>query len=104
MKIIDFLKKKTLSLSFEVFPPTTETYFESVKTQPEIAKLRPLYERYMAPAEAPAVIPGYCKEYKGALRCCLALYLRHKRNGCVRINDINQPVFKMRLRGDIPRI
>ena len=42
MKIIDLLKKDTLSLSFEVFPPKTEAGFESVKSATEeIAKLRP---------------------------------------------------------------
>ncbi len=44
MKIIDLLKKETLSLSFEVFPPKTETSFESVKTATEeIAKLKPSF-------------------------------------------------------------
>lgn len=44
MKISDLLKKDTLSLSFEVFPPKTETAFESVKTATEeIAKLRPSF-------------------------------------------------------------
>ena len=44
MKISELLKKDTLSLSFEVFPPKTETAFESVKnaTQ-EVAKLRPSF-------------------------------------------------------------
>ena len=44
MKIIYLLTKKTLSLSFEVFPPKTQTNFESVKaaTQ-EIAKLHPSF-------------------------------------------------------------
>ncbi len=44
MKISEILKKEKLSLSFEVFPPKTETNFESVKeaTQ-EIAKLSPLF-------------------------------------------------------------
>lgn len=42
MKIIDLLKKDTLSLSFEVFPPKTEASFESVKSATEeIAGLRP---------------------------------------------------------------
>ena len=41
MKITDSLTKQ-LSLSFEVFPPKTETSFESVKTATEeIAKLKP---------------------------------------------------------------
>jgi len=44
MKIIDIINKDTLSLSFEVFPPKTETSFESVKTATEeIAKLRPAF-------------------------------------------------------------
>ena len=44
MKIKDLLAKETLSLSFEVFPPKTETGFESVKTATEeIAKLKPAF-------------------------------------------------------------
>ncbi len=44
MKIKDILKDEKLSLSFEVFPPKTETSFESVKeATEEIAKLRPSF-------------------------------------------------------------
>ncbi len=44
MKIIDILKKDTLSLSFEVFPPKTDTSFESVKEATEkIAELKPAF-------------------------------------------------------------
>lgn len=44
MKIIDLLKQEKLSLSFEVFPPKTETNFESVKVATEeIAKLHPAF-------------------------------------------------------------
>lgn len=44
MKIKDLLISNTLSLSFEVFPPKTETSFESVKTATEeIAKLMPSF-------------------------------------------------------------
>jgi len=44
MRIIDLLKTEKLSLSFEVFPPKTETSFESVKTATEeIAKLKPSF-------------------------------------------------------------
>lgn len=44
MKIKDLLTSNTLSLSFEVFPPKTETSFESVKTATEeIAKLKPSF-------------------------------------------------------------
>ena len=44
MKISELLKTDTLSLSFEVFPPKTETVFDSVKrATEEIAKLRPSF-------------------------------------------------------------
>jgi len=44
LKIINILKHETLSLSFEVFPPKTDSSFESVKTATEeIAKLRPSF-------------------------------------------------------------
>ncbi len=44
MRIIDILNKEKLTMSFEVFPPKTETSFESVKTATEeIAKLKPAF-------------------------------------------------------------
>ena len=44
MKIIDIITQKKLSLSFEVFPPKTETGFESVKNATEeIATLHPSF-------------------------------------------------------------
>ena len=44
MKITELLKEKTLSLSFEVFPPKTESNFESVKhATEEIAALHPSF-------------------------------------------------------------
>ena len=44
MKIIDTLKQPTFNLSFEVFPPKTDTAFESVKTATEkIAELKPSF-------------------------------------------------------------
>ena len=44
MKIIDLITNDKLSLSFEVFPPKTETSFESVKhATEEIAKLQPSF-------------------------------------------------------------
>ena len=44
MKIIDLLKQDTPSISFEVFPPKTESNFESVReATEEIAKLRPSF-------------------------------------------------------------
>ena len=44
MKLSELLKNEGLSLSFEVFPPKTDTAFESVKrATEEIAKLRPYF-------------------------------------------------------------
>lgn len=44
MKITDLLTQNTLTLSFEVFPPKTETCFNSVKSATEeIAKLSPAF-------------------------------------------------------------
>ena len=44
MKIIDLLKIESPSISFEVFPPKTESNFDSVKAATEeIAKLRPSF-------------------------------------------------------------
>ncbi len=44
MKIIDLLKNEKHSLSFEVFPPKTDSAFDSVKTATEeIAKLKPAF-------------------------------------------------------------
>ena len=44
MKIRNLLAKDTLSMSFEVFPPKTETGFDSVKNATEeIARLRPAF-------------------------------------------------------------
>ena len=44
MKIIDLLKRERVSLSFEVFPPKTDTAFENVRiATEEIAKLHPSF-------------------------------------------------------------
>ncbi len=44
MKLTEYLKKEKPSLSFEVFPPKTDTSFESVKqATEEIARLRPSF-------------------------------------------------------------
>lgn len=44
MKITEILKRDKFSVSFEVFPPKTDTVFESVKTATEeIAKLKPSF-------------------------------------------------------------
>lgn len=42
MKLSEILRQNKLSLSFEVFPPKTDTAFESVKhATEEIAELHP---------------------------------------------------------------
>ena len=44
MKLSELLQQQNLSLSFEVFPPKTDTVFDSVKhATEEIAKLRPSF-------------------------------------------------------------
>ena len=44
MKITDLLKQKKLSISFEVFPPKTDTAFENVRAATEeISKLKPSF-------------------------------------------------------------
>ncbi len=44
MKLTELFNKDTLSLSFEVFPPKTDSAFDSVKTATEeIAKLKPAF-------------------------------------------------------------
>ena len=44
MKIIDLPTEEKLTLSFEVFPPKTESAFDSVKhATEEIAKLKPAF-------------------------------------------------------------
>ena len=44
MKLINLLKDDKLSLSFEVFPPKTDTAFQSVEeAAEEIAKLHPSF-------------------------------------------------------------
>ena len=44
MKLTELLNNDNLSLSFEVFPPKTDTAFESVeKAVREIARLRPAF-------------------------------------------------------------
>ena len=44
MKLIDVLKDERLSLSFEVFPPKTDSAFESVRSAvEEIAELHPAF-------------------------------------------------------------
>ncbi|MGI6744007.1 MAG: methylenetetrahydrofolate reductase [NAD(P)H] [Eubacteriales bacterium] len=111
MKISELLKKNTLSLSFEVFPPKTETSFESVKNATEeIAKLRPSFmsvtygagggtSRYTLDI-AKNIMELYGVPSLAHLTCVSST----KETVRERINDIKSAGIQnvMALRGDIP--
>ena len=111
MKIIDKITKDTLSISFEVFPPKTETSFESVKSATEeIAKLKPLFMSvtYGAGGGTSKYTLEIAKNIKEAYNVPTLAHLT-----CVsstretvreRIEDMKQAGIEnvMALRGDIP--
>lgn len=111
MKIYDLLKKDTLSISFEVFPPKTESSFETVKTATEeIAKLRPAFMSvtYGAGGGTSKYTLDIAKNIKSRYGVPTLAHLT-----CVsstkdtvkqRINDIKEAGIQnvMALRGDIP--
>ena len=112
MKIIDLITKDTLSISFEVFPPKTETSFESVKVATEeIAKLSPAFMSvtYGAGGGTSRYTLDIAKNIKSAYGVPTLAHLT-----CVsstretireRIADIRAAGIQnvMALRGDIPR-
>ncbi|NLZ36618.1 MAG: methylenetetrahydrofolate reductase [NAD(P)H] [Clostridiales bacterium] len=111
MKISDLLKKNTLSLSFEVFPPKTETSFESVKNATEeIAKLRPSFMSVTYGAGGGTSrytldIAKNIKELYGVPSLAhLTCVSSTKETVRERINDIKSAGIQnvMALRGDIP--
>ena len=111
MKISDLLKKNTLSLSFEVFPPKTETSFESVKNATEeIAKLRPAFMSVTYGAGGGTSrytldIAKNIKELYGVPSLAhLTCVSSTKETVRERINDIKSAGIQnvMALRGDIP--
>ncbi|MBR4282505.1 MAG: methylenetetrahydrofolate reductase [Clostridia bacterium] len=111
MKIIDLLKKDTLSISFEVFPPKTDSSFESVATAvEEIAKLKPAFMSvtYGAGGGTSAYTLEIAKQIKQKYDVPSLAHLT-----CVsstkdtvhhRISDIKEAGIQniMALRGDIP--
>lgn len=111
MKIIDLLNENKLSLSFEVFPPKTETSFETVKAATEeIAKLRPsfmsvTYGAGGGTSKYTLDIAKNIKELYGvptlAHLTCVSSTRETVRE---RINDIKSAGIQniMALRGDIP--
>ncbi len=111
MKIIDFLKKETLSLSFEVFPPKTESGFESVRTATEeIAKLKPSFMSvtYGAGGGTSQYTLEIAKNIKGrygvptlAHLTCVSSTRETVRQRIAEIKDAGMENI-MALRGDIP--
>jgi len=111
MKIIDILTQNKMYLSFEVFPPKTETSFESVKTATEeIAKLRPSFMSvtYGAGGGTSKYTLDIAKNIKGlygvptlAHLTCVSSTRETVRQ---RIQDIKEAGITniMALRGDIP--
>ena len=111
MKISELFKKNTLSLSFEVFPPKTETSFESVKNATEeIAKLRPSFMSVTYGAGGGTSrytldIAKNIKELYGVPSLAhLTCVSSTKETVRERINDIKSAGIQnvMALRGDIP--
>ncbi len=111
MKIIDKLKKDTLSISFEVFPPKTETNFESVKSATEkIASLRPLFMSVTYGAGGGTskytleIAKNIKERYNVPTLAHLTCVSSTKKTVKERIGDIKKSGIEnvMALRGDIP--
>ncbi|MBQ8322084.1 MAG: methylenetetrahydrofolate reductase [Clostridia bacterium] len=112
MKITDLLKDETLSISFEVFPPKTESGYESVKhATEEIARLHPsfmsvTYGAGGGTSKYTLDIAKNIKERYGvpsiAHLTCVSSTKQTVRD---RINDIKEAGIQnvMALRGDIPK-
>ncbi len=111
MKIIDILNQNKLTLSFEVFPPKTESSFESVKTATqEIAKLNPAYMSVTYGAGGGTskytldIAKNILKEYGVPTLAHLTCVSSTKEKVSQMINAIKEAGIKnvMALRGDIP--
>ncbi|MBQ7316083.1 MAG: methylenetetrahydrofolate reductase [Clostridia bacterium] len=112
MKIIDLLQEDKLTLSFEVFPPKTESGYESVKhATEEIAKLRPsfmsvTYGAGGGTSQYTLDIAKNIKERYGVPSIAhLTCVSSTKETVHARIKDILAAVIQniMALRGDIPK-
>ena len=111
MKIIDLLKKDNLSLSFEVFPPKTDSTFKSVETAAqEIAKLHPAFMSvtYGAGGGTSKYTLEIAKNIKNLYNVSTVAHLTcvssTKETVRARIEDIKNAGIQnvMALRGDIP--
>ena len=112
MKISDLLKKEGMHLSFEVFPPKTETSFESVKiATEEIAKLSPSFMSvtYGAGGGTSRYTLDIAKNIKSLYGVPTLAHLTcvssTKQTVRERISDIKEAGIEniMALRGDIPK-
>ena len=111
MKISELLDKSTLSISFEVFPPKTDTAFESVRSATEeIAKLRPAYMSVTYGAGGGTskytldIAKRIKKNYDVPSLAHLTCVSSTKETVKARIEDIKEAGIQnvMALRGDIP--
>ncbi len=111
MKLSDYLKKDELSLSFEVFPPKTDSSFESVKeATEEIARLKPAFMSvtYGAGGGTSKYTLDIAKNIKDRYGVSTLAHLTcvssSKQTVCERIDEIKRAGIKnvMALRGDIP--
>ena len=111
MKIIDLLTEEKLTLSFEVFPPKTESVFDSVKhATEEIAKLKPAFMSVTYGAGGGTskytldIAKNILKEFGVPTLAHLTCVSSTKQTVKERIADIKNSGIKnvMALRGDIP--
>ena len=112
MKIIDLLTEEKLTLSGEVFPPKTESAFDSVKhATEEIAKLNPAFMSVTYGAGGGTskytldIAKNILKEYGVPTLAHLTCVSSTKHTIKERIRDIKNSGIEnvMALRGDIPR-
>lgn len=112
MKIIDLLTEEKLTLSFEVFPPKTESVFDSVKhATEEIAKLKPAFMSVTYGAGGGTskytldIAKNILKEYGVPTLAHLTCVSSTKQTLKERIADIKNSGIEnvMALRGDIPK-
>lgn len=112
MKIIDLLTENKLTLSFEVFPPKTDSVFDSVKhATEEIAKLKPAFMSVTYGAGGGTskytldIAKNILKEYGVPTLAHLTCVSSTKQTVKERIADIKNSGIKnvMALRGDIPK-
>ena len=112
MKIIDLLTENKLTLSFEVFPPKTESVFDSVKhATEEIAKLKPAFMSVTYGAGGGTskytldIAKNILKEYGVPTLAHITCVSSTKQTVKERIADIRKSGIKnvMALRGDIPK-